>query len=89
MSFKNEIGDYVSYLVRNESFEVDVYNLELDYTNNSVDIEIKGYVDIDGDLCINATLSEYEVLNLIGGIDVLNHFTEEEIKCYLEEHYGE
>lgn len=84
MSFKNKIGDIIHSLINEESTDVDIYDVNV----NGDDFQGKAFIDSDGDLRAEVTIDVIDIEKLWNKDDILDYFTEEDLREYLKEVYG-
>lgn len=83
MSFKSQIGEIVDAMVERESVDLDVYDFQV---NNS-DFKGEVTVDSDGDLRVSCEIDIIDIEKLFTVQQILDYFTEEDLRSYLEENY--
>lgn len=84
MSFKSQMGEIVDAMVERESVDLDIYDFQV----NSSDFKGEVTVDSDGDLRVSCEIDIIDIEKLFTAQQILDYFTEEDLRSYLEENYG-
>jgi len=88
MSIKTQIGEIIENLIARESTDVGVYDVEITTRDNYHCFGTKqSFIDSDGDLRIVVSLEVEDLENLFDTVTILDSFTEDELKTYIESNY--
>lgn len=83
MSIKNKIGDIIHSLINEEYTDVDIYDVNV----NGDDFQGKAMIDSDGDLRAEVVIDVIDIEKLWSKDEILDYFTEEDLRDYLKEVY--
>lgn len=83
MSIKNKIGDIIHSLINEEHTDVDIYDVNV----NGDDFQGKAMIDSDGDLRAEVEIDVIDIEKLWSKDEILDYFTEEDLRKYLKEVY--
>ncbi|UZV41271.1 hypothetical protein vBVpaMR16F_205 [Vibrio phage vB_VpaM_R16F] len=84
MSIKEQVGEIVDSLINKERVDVDIYDINV----NGEDFSGEAFIDSDGDLRAETKIDIIDIEKLWSQDEILDYFTEEDLRNYLESVYG-
>lgn len=84
MSIKEQVGEIVDSLINRERVYVDIYDINV----NGEDFSGEAFIDSDGDLRAETKIDIIDIEKLWSQDEILDYFTEKDLRNYLESVYG-